>query len=191
MLECTDRTIIICAQNYNLKSATLLGAGVPPWNNECSRPLKNECSSSPPKIIGARRALKIMSAHAPKIMGARPHFSREYFMSLFFEIPFIFKCSFISSLIECSLNDECSRPLKNRCSSSPPKIIGARRAPENNGCARTHFFREAFHELISFMSTLQLLTCSLLICLWTMSACAPLNGECSCPPRKLVLVEHS
>jgi hypothetical protein len=34
--------------------------------------------------IGARRALKIMSAHAPKIMGARPHFSREYFMSLFF-----------------------------------------------------------------------------------------------------------
>ena len=34
--------------------------------------------------IGARRAPKIMSAHAPKIMGARPHFSREYFMNLFF-----------------------------------------------------------------------------------------------------------
>ena len=100
-------------------------------------------------------------------------------------------CSFISSLIECSLNDECSRPLENECSSSPPKIMGARRAPKNNGCARTHFFKRAFHELISFMFTLQLLTCSLLVCLWTMSACAPLNGECSCPPRKWVLDEHS
>jgi hypothetical protein len=51
-----------------------------------------------------------------------------------------------------------------------PKIIGARRAPKNNGCARTHFFRRAFHELISFMSTLQLLF-----------ACLPLNNECLCP----------
>ena len=56
-------------------------------------------------------------------------------------------CSFISSLIECSLNDECSRPLKNRCSSSPPKIIGARRAPKIMGVRAPIFSREHFMNL--------------------------------------------
>ena len=190
MLECTDRTIIICAQNYNLKSATLLSAGVPPWNNECSSsPLKNECSSSPLKNRCSSSPQNNECACPHKIMGARPHFSREYFMNLFFWDSFhIQMCSFISSLIECSLNDECSRPLKNRCSSSPPKIIGARRAPKIMGARAPIFSGE--HFMNSFLSC-PLCNCFLLVCLWTMSACALLNGECSCPPRKLVLVEHS
>jgi hypothetical protein len=36
----------LCTKLYS-KSATLFSAGVPPWNNECSRPLKNGCSSPP------------------------------------------------------------------------------------------------------------------------------------------------
>ena len=119
------------------------------------------------------RALKKMGAQALKNNGCAPSFFQESISWTYsFEIPFILKCSFISSLIECSLNDECSRPLKNRCSSSPLKIIGARRAPKNNGCARTHFFKRAFHELIL---SCPLCNCSLLVCLWTMSACALLK----------------
>ena len=36
----------LCTKLY-YKSATLFSAGVPPWNNECSRPLRNGCSSPP------------------------------------------------------------------------------------------------------------------------------------------------
>ncbi len=36
----------LCTKLYS-KSATLFSARVPPWNNECSRPLKNGCSSPP------------------------------------------------------------------------------------------------------------------------------------------------
>ena len=40
----------LCTKLYS-KSATLFSAGVPPWNNECSRPLKNGCSSPPRKWV--------------------------------------------------------------------------------------------------------------------------------------------
>ena len=188
MLECTDRTIIICAQNYNLKSATLLSAGVPPWNSECSRPLKNECSSSPQNNRCSSSPQNNECA-CPQNNGCAPPFFKGVLHELILWDSFhIQMCSFISSLIECSLNDECSRPLKNRCSSSPPKIIGARRAPKIMGARAPIFSGEHFMNL--FLSC-PLCNCSLLVCLWTMSACAPLSGECSCPPRKLVLVEHS
>ncbi len=60
------------------------------------------------------------------------------------------------------LDNECSSPQKDGCS-SPPKIMGA----------RPHFFKRAFHELISFMFILHLFTRSLFDC--------SLNNECSCP----------
>ena len=38
--------LLLCTKLYS-ESATLFSAGVPSWNNECSRPLKNGCSSPP------------------------------------------------------------------------------------------------------------------------------------------------
>ena len=61
------------------------------------------------------------------------------------------------------LKDGCSSPQNNGCS-SPQKIMGA----------RPHFFKRAFHELISFMFILHSFACSLFGC--------SLNDECSCPP---------
>ena len=52
-----------------------------------------------------------------------------------------------------------------------PKIMSAH-APKIMG-ARPHFFKRAFHELISFMSILHLLNCSL----FGYSS----NNECLCP----------
>ena len=195
MLECTDRTIIICAQNYNLKSATLLGAGVPPWNNECSCPSRkwvldehsqnNGCSTSTPKIMGARRA---------------PIFQGSTSWTYSFEIPFYtHMCSFICSPFDCSLDSECScpskrwvlvepskrwvlvEPSKRWVLVEPPKIMGA----------LPHFSREHFMNL--FLSC-PFCICSIVLCLaipQTMSARAPLSDGCSCPLRKWVLDEHS
>jgi len=180
VLECTDRTIIICAQNYNLKSATLLSAGVPPWNNECSSsPLKNRCSSSPQNNECA----------CPQNNGCAPPFFKGVLHELILLRFLSYSNVFIHQFSKWMLSEWwVLAPLKNRCSSSPPKIIGARRAPKIMGARAPIFSREHFMNL--FLSC-PLCNCSLLVCLWTMSACAPLNGECSCPPRKLVLVEHS
>ena len=80
----------LCTKLYS-KSATLLSAGVPLWNNECSRPLKNGCSSSPPKIMGARRAPKIMGARALKNNGCAPSFFQESISwNYFFHFHFAF-----------------------------------------------------------------------------------------------------
>jgi len=136
-------------------------------NNECSTLLNNGCSS--PQKDGCSCPLKIM--------GARPHFSREHFMNLFFYESFLYSCVFIHLFpisvlrmmsARALLDSECSSPQKDGCS-SPPKIMGA----------RPHFFKRAFHELISFMFILQLFTRSPFDC--------SLNNECSCPPRKWVL----
>jgi hypothetical protein len=104
--------------------------------------LNNECSS--PQKVGCSRPLKIM--------GARPHFSREHFMNLFFYESFLYSCVFIhlfpiSVLRTVSaralLDNECSSPQKDGCS-SPPKIMGA----------RPHFSREHFMNLFFYESFL-------------------------------------
>ena len=132
---------------------------------ECS--LNGECSC-PSKKMGAR-APKIMGARAPKNNGcAHPFFQESIFMNSFLSCSFL--QLFTRSPSDCSLNNECScpsgkwvlepskrwvlvEPSKRWVLVEPPKIMGA----------RPHFFKRAFHELISFMSILQLLTCSLLV----------------------------
>ena len=82
-----------CAQNYILKchinlvqecpleimsARALLKMGARALlNNECSSPQKDGCSCP------------------LRIMGARPHFSREHFMNLFFYDSFLYSCVFI------------------------------------------------------------------------------------------------
>ena len=139
-------------------------------NNECSSPQNNGC------------------ACPHKIMGARPHFSREYFMNLFFWDSFyIHMCSFICSLIECSLNGECSCPSK-KMGARAPKIMGAR-APKNNGCAPS-FFQESiswtyfFHVHFAFaqlFSVWLFFKQWVLVPLWVMGARALLENGCSSP----------
>ncbi len=74
------------------------------------------------------------------------------------------------------------RALKKMGARRALKQMGARRAPKNDGCSTStpkimgalpHFFKRAFHELISFMSILHLLNCSL----FGYSS----NNECLCP----------
>ena len=65
------------------------------------------------------------------------------------------------------------RALKKMGARRALKKMGARRAPKNSGCAPSFFFKRAFHELISFMSILHLLNCSL----FGYSS----NNECLCP----------
>jgi len=80
-------------------------------NNECSSPQKDGCSS--PQKDGCSRPLKIM--------GARPHFSREHFMNLFFYESFLYSCVFIHLFpisvlrmmsARALLDNECSSPQK-------------------------------------------------------------------------------
>ena len=59
------------------------------------------------------------------------------------------------------------------------------------GRAPIIFSRE---HIMNFFLSCPSCICSLVLCLaflQTMSACAPLNDECSCPPGKWVLDEHS
>ena len=145
MLECTDRTIIICAQklypkvpHYSVQESPLgimsarallkMGARAL-LNNECSSPQKDGCSCP------------------LRIMGARPHFSREHFMNLFLSCSFCI-CSLVLYLIvlwmmsACALlNNGCSSPQKDGCS-RPLKIMGA----------RPHFSREHFMNLFFYES---------------------------------------
>ena len=96
-------------------------------------------------------------------------FSEEHFMNLFLSCSFCI-CSLVLYLIvlwmmsACALlNNGCSSPQKDGCS-RPLKIMGA----------RPHFFKRAFHKLYFLHVHLCPFTCALLICLWIMSAHAPI-----------------
>ena len=111
-------------------------------NNECSSPQKDGCSCP------------------LKIMGARPHFSREHFMNLFFYESFLYSCVFIHLFpisvlrmmsARALLDSECSSPQKDGCS-SPPK---------NNGCALSFFQKSTSGTL--FLSC-PFCICSLVLC---------------------------
>jgi len=127
-------------------------------DSECSSPQKDGCSSP------------------PKIMGARPHFFKRAFHELisFLCIVSIHLFSiwlfFEWWVLVPSWNNGCSSPQKDGCS-RPLKIMGA----------PLIFSKEHFRNFISFMSILHLFTCSLLSCLWIMSARALLNNGCSSP----------
>ena len=123
--------------------------------------LINECSS--PQNDGCSCPLKIM--------GARPHFSREHFMNLFFYESFLYSCVFIHLFpisvlrmmsARALLYSECSSPQKDGCS-SPPK---------NNGRAPS-FFQES-------ISWTLFLSCALCPFICFLFGCS-LNNECSCP----------
>ena len=139
--------------------------------------------------MGAR-ALKKMGARALKNNGCAPSFFQESTSrTLFLSCPFCI-CSIVLCLAILQTMSACA-PLNNECPCPPRKWVlePSKRwvlEPSKIMGARPHFFKRAFHELISFMSISQLLTCSLLVCLWTVSACAPLSNGCSASTPKIM-----
>ncbi len=92
---------------------------MPFWNMGARRALKK---------MGARRALKKMGARrAPKNNGCAPSFFQEsIFMNSFLSCPFCI-CSIVLCLAILQTMSACA-PLNGGCSTSTPKIMGARRA---------------------------------------------------------------
>ena len=133
-------------------------------NNECSSPQKDGCSCP------------------LKIMGARPHFSREHFMNLFFWDSFLYSYVFIHLFSKWVFFEWWVLVPFWKMGARAPKIMGAR-APKNNGCAPP-FFQESIF-MNSFLSC-SFCNCSLvlhLIALWIMSARALLENGCSSPQK--------